>query len=122
MTFRSTQSQNGFGKVRFYIFYVSAANARYNIIFASIDRYLCSSSNFRLRQWSSPQKSLYVLSSVVPFSGCSFTYRYLFSLDFKVAMQRYSDEYCEVFEGNTLQSKMDYFQYFDPAVRIAYRP
>jgi len=42
-----------FCKIRYYIFYVSAACARYNIMFASADRYFCSSRNALRRQWSS---------------------------------------------------------------------
>jgi len=44
-----------FCRIRYYMFYVSAANARYNIIFAGIDRFLCSYQNTRLRKWSSPK-------------------------------------------------------------------
>ncbi|UJR06777.1 hypothetical protein I4U23_011064 [Adineta vaga] len=44
-----------FCKIRFYIFYSSTVIARYNIIFASADRYACSSSDVRLRRWSSPK-------------------------------------------------------------------
>ncbi|CAF1115089.1 unnamed protein product [Adineta steineri] len=44
-----------FCKVRYYIFYVAAANARYNMMFAAADRYFCSCRNALRRQWSSPK-------------------------------------------------------------------
>ncbi|CAF0745340.1 unnamed protein product [Adineta ricciae] len=47
-----------FCKLRFYIYYVSMASARYNIIFASTDRYLCSSQTIARRRWSSPKIAL----------------------------------------------------------------
>jgi len=50
-----------FCKIRYYIFYVSAANARYNFIFASADRYFCSSRNVRRRQWSSSKIAIRVM-------------------------------------------------------------
>lgn len=50
-----------FCKIRYYIFYVAAANARYNIIFAAADRYLCSSHNIHIRRWSSPKIALRVI-------------------------------------------------------------
>lgn len=50
-----------FCRIRYYMFYVSAANARYNVIFAGIDRFLCSSQNARLRKCSSPKIALRVI-------------------------------------------------------------
>ncbi|CAF0981524.1 unnamed protein product [Adineta ricciae] len=47
-----------FCRIRFYIYYVSMANARYNIIFASADRYFSSSQSINLRQWSSSKVAL----------------------------------------------------------------
>jgi hypothetical protein len=45
-------------KIRFYIFYVFVANSHYNIIMASMDRYLSSSRDALRRQWSSPKIAL----------------------------------------------------------------
>jgi hypothetical protein len=42
-----------FCKIRYYLFYISAAVPRYNIILASIDRYFVSSRDALRRQWSS---------------------------------------------------------------------
>ncbi|UJR12380.1 hypothetical protein I4U23_016557 [Adineta vaga] len=47
-----------FCKIRFYIYYVSMASARYNIIFASADRFFSSSQKANLRQWSSSKIAL----------------------------------------------------------------
>jgi len=58
-----------FCKIRYYIFYVSSANARYNIIFAGADRFLCSCREVRFRQWSSPKIALrlIVINAIVWF-------------------------------------------------------
>ena len=50
-----------FCRIRYYLFYASGAVARYNIIFAGIDRFLCSSQVTRLRQCSSPKIALRVI-------------------------------------------------------------
>ncbi|UJR18950.1 hypothetical protein I4U23_022080 [Adineta vaga] len=50
-----------FCKTRYYIFYVFAATARYNIIFAAADRFFCSSHSVRFRRWSSPKIALYLI-------------------------------------------------------------
>ncbi|CAF1296564.1 unnamed protein product [Adineta ricciae] len=54
-----------FCKMRFYIFYVSAATARYNIIFASADRYLCSCRDARRRHWSSTKTAFRLIVLVL---------------------------------------------------------
>ena len=51
-----------FCKIRFYIYYVSGAIARYNIIFAAADRFLCSSRSVRLRRWSLPKVAVYLIT------------------------------------------------------------
>ena len=47
-----------FCKLRFYIFYVAGASARYNIVFAAVDRFFCSCQSVRLRRWSSSKVAL----------------------------------------------------------------
>ena len=47
-----------FCRLRFYIYYVSGASARYSIVFAAVDRFLCSSQSTRLRRWSSSKVAL----------------------------------------------------------------
>ena len=47
-----------FCRLRFYIFYVSGASARYNIVFAAVDRFFCSCQSVRLRRWSSSKVAL----------------------------------------------------------------
>ena len=47
-----------FCRLRFYIFYVSGASARYNIVFAAADRFFCSCQSARLRRWSSSKVAL----------------------------------------------------------------
>ena len=42
-------------KFRYYFFYIFVANSRYNIIWASVDRYFASSRDALIRQWSSPK-------------------------------------------------------------------
>ncbi len=44
-----------FCKIRYYLFYIFVSIPRYNIILASIDRYLASSCDALRRQWSSPK-------------------------------------------------------------------
>ncbi|CAF1276458.1 unnamed protein product [Adineta ricciae] len=51
-----------FCKIRYYIFYVAAANARYNLIFASVDRYFCSSPNLLRRRLSSSKIAVRVIT------------------------------------------------------------
>ena len=56
-----------FCKLRFYIFYVAGASARYNIIFAAVDRFLCSCRSARLRRWSSSKvaRSLIIIDAII---------------------------------------------------------
>ena len=56
-----------FCKFRYYIFYICTANARYNIIMASIDRYFASSLNALRRQWSSSKVAYRIIISMVIF-------------------------------------------------------
>ncbi|CAF0933975.1 unnamed protein product [Adineta ricciae] len=50
---QTAQRNLWFCKMRFYFLYLLMANARYNIILASVDRYIASSRDALRRQWSS---------------------------------------------------------------------
>jgi len=56
-----------FCKLRFYIFYVAGASARYNIVFAAVDRFFCSCQSVRLRRWSSSKvaRSLIIIDAII---------------------------------------------------------
>jgi hypothetical protein len=61
-----------FCKIRFYLTYASQSASLWLLVFACIDRYLCSSTNIQYRRWLTRQNTYRVIMCIFIFTAISY--------------------------------------------------